>query len=119
MYRLVCAHPDVSPLQQAYLAMRAAPDSERQARIDALFLRWATLLREAPDAPPGTHVTGRNRAHHGFSHAERAQQLYQSVLGRLLPLDTWFGEPVAADDDTPCPWSLLLVGCLPLGAMNA
>lgn len=102
MYTLVCQHPDVEPLRQAYLAMRAAPEIERQARIDALFQRWATLLREAPAVPHCTPVVGGYQARHAFAHAERMQQLYQAILWRLLPFDVWLEEPVVPGPDELC-----------------
>lgn len=102
LYTLVCQHPDVEPLRKEYLAMRAAPDGERQARIDALFARWATVVRQAPDVPHCTPVTGGYQARHEVAHAERAHQLYQAILSRLMPLDAWLKEPDIPDETELC-----------------
>lgn len=102
MYQLVCQHPDVEPLRQEYLALRAAPETGRQARIDALFLRWAATLRDAPDVPHCSRVTGWHQARHEFAHAERVHQLYQTILWRLLPVDLWFDEPLLPQEDELC-----------------
>lgn len=89
MYRLHCKHPDVEPLRPAYLAILAVPAGQQQAHVDALFSRWAALLREAPDAMHCTPVVGWYQARHASAHAERARQLQQTVLERLLPFDRW------------------------------
>lgn len=102
MYQLVCQHPDVEPLRQEYLALQATPEAGRQARIDALFLRWAAVLRDAPDAPHCRAVTGWYQARHAFAHAERVHQLYQTILWRLLPIEQWFDEPLLPQDDELC-----------------
>lgn len=102
MYRLLCRHPDVEPLRQGYLALRDIPTRKQQAHVDMLFSRWAALLREAPDAPHCTPVTGWYRARHEFAHAERAHQLHQAILGRLLPFDRWLRQPIVADAEAVC-----------------
>ncbi|HHA2819723.1 TPA: hypothetical protein ACOFCQ_002287 [Stenotrophomonas maltophilia] len=102
LYRLVCQLPDIEPLRSDYLAMHAAPDSERLARVDALFLRWASLLRNAPDVARCTPVISRYQARSGSEHAQRAQQLYQTILGRLLPFDSWLGAPLSEGAEEIC-----------------
>lgn len=102
LYQLVCQHPDVEPLRKEYLALRAAPEAGRQARIDALFLRWAATLRDAPDVPHCSRVTGWHQARHAFAHAERVHQLYQTILWRLLPVELWLGEPLLPQADELC-----------------
>lgn len=102
LYPLVCQHPDVEPLRQEYLALRAVPEAGRQARIDTLFLRWAAVLRDGPDVPHCSRVTGWYQARHAFAHAERVHQLYQTILWRLLPIELWLGEPLLPQEDELC-----------------
>lgn len=88
-FALACTYPDVSPLREAYLALQNTTQPDAQAQSDALFSRWTTLLRDAPD---GTHcipVTGWYLGNDEASDAARRQQLSRTVLMGLMPLDTW------------------------------
>jgi len=89
MFALACTYPDVSPLREAYLALRNTTQPDAQAQSDALFSRWATLLRDAPDGTHCTPVAGWYMGNHEASDATRAQQLSRTVLMGLMPLDTW------------------------------
>ncbi|MCU1047309.1 hypothetical protein JAK48_12155 [Stenotrophomonas maltophilia] len=102
MFALACTHPDVSPLREAYLALRNTKQPDVQAQSDELFSRWATLLRDAPD---GTHcipVTGWYLGNHEAADAARGQQLSRTVLMKLMPLDTWDAGEDEADSAELC-----------------
>lgn len=49
-----------------------------------------------------TPVIGRDQARSGSEHAQRAQQLYQTILGRLLPFDSWLGAPLSTGAEETC-----------------
>ncbi|MBA0358740.1 hypothetical protein D7Y44_15015 [Stenotrophomonas maltophilia] len=102
MFALECRHPDMTPLREAYLALREAEQSDRQAQSDALFKRWTTILRDAPDRAHCTAVTGWYKGDHEATDAARAQQLYRAVLAGLLPLDAWDARGMGEDTSALC-----------------
>ncbi len=102
MFALACTYPDVSPLREAYLALRNTTQPDAQAQSDALFRRWATLLRDAPDGTHCTPVTGWHLGNHEASDAVRAQQLSRTVLMGMMPLDVWDAGEEAPDAQALC-----------------
>jgi len=89
MCALACTYPDVSPLREAYLALQNTTQPDAQAQSDALFSRWTTLLRDAPDGSHCVPVTGWYLGNHEASDAARGQQLSRTVLMGLMPLGRW------------------------------
>lgn len=89
MFALACNHPDVSPLREDYLALLNAAQRDAQAQSDALFSRWATVLRDAPDSTRCTPVTGWYLGSREATDGTRAEQLSRIVLMGLLPVGVW------------------------------
>lgn len=102
MFALACSYPDVSPLRQAYMALRNSTQPDAQAQSDALFSRWTVLLREAPDSTHCTTVAGGHLGNHEASDTARAKQLSRTVLMGLIPLDTWDAGEDEADSTELC-----------------
>lgn len=102
MFALACNFPDVSPLREAYLALRNTTQPDAQAQSDALFRRWTTLLHEAPDGTHCTPVTGWYLGNREAFDTARAQQLSRTVLMGLMPLDTWDAGKDEADATGLC-----------------
>ncbi len=100
MFALAWTYPDVSPLREAYLALQNTTQPDAQAQSDALFSRWTTLLRDAPD---GSHCVPVSGWHLGkprsLGRRARGQQLSRTVLMAMMPLDTWD----AAEDEVDVP----------------
>ncbi len=89
MFALECSYPDVSALRVDYLALRKGEQPDAQARSDALFSHWTTILREAPGNVHCVHATGWHEGSHESTDAARARQLSRAVLLGLIPLDAW------------------------------
>lgn len=102
VFTLACTYPDVSPLREAYLALRNTTQPDAQALSDALFSRWTTLLRDAPDGTHCVPVTGWYLGNQEASDATRAQQLSRTVLMGLMPLDTWDAGEDEVDTSALC-----------------